>query len=67
MAYADLLSDADNPHPSRYSGGEHEEMLQACGFSIPGLPSQQRACEDSGARKLTEVDFGDFGCFVCYK
>ncbi|MYC96581.1 MAG: class I SAM-dependent methyltransferase [Caldilineaceae bacterium SB0661_bin_32] len=67
LAYADLLSDADNPHPSRYSGDEHEEMLRACGFSIPGLPSQQRGYEDSGARELTEVDFGDFGCFVCCK
>lgn len=56
LVYSDLLLDADDPHPSRFTEGQHEEMLQAAGFApVPA------AKETAGA---AAVRFGDFGCFT---
>ena len=67
LAYGDLLYDAKDPHPSRYSRKHHEEMLRACGFSIPASPSNERGRGDSGFQGFAAAAFGDFGSFACYK
>ena len=67
LAYADLLFDAESPHASRYSRDEHEEMLQACGYSNSGKLSTDRRREESGRQGFDTDIFGDLGCFVCYK
>lgn len=67
LAYADLLFDAESPHSSRYSKDEHEEMLQACGYSNSGNLSTDRGGEGSGRQGFETDSFGDLGCFVCYK
>lgn len=67
LAYADLLFDAESPHSSRYSKDEHEEMLQACGYSNSGDFSTDRRSEEPGRQGFETDRFGDLGCFVCYK
>ena len=67
LAYCDLLYDAEDPHPSRYSVEKHVEMLRACGFSIPGGPSTERGCGDSVSQDFASAAFGEFGSFACYK
>ena len=67
LAYADLLLDAESPHPSRYSRDEHEEMLQACGYSNSSDLSTGRRREETGIQGFDTDGFGDFGCFAGYK
>ncbi len=67
LAYGDLLFDAEVPHPSRYSREEHEEMLRACGFSIPGASIAEKVGDYSGPRGYAFAAFGEFGTFACCK
>lgn len=67
LAYGDLLFDADDPHPSRYSSEEHDKMLRECGFSVSGGSSVDRNRVESCTQGIENVTFGDFGCFACYK
>lgn len=67
LAYADLLFDAESPHPSRYDRDEHEEMLQACGYAKSSDLSTGRRRAEAGIQGFDTAGFGDFGCFVCYK
>jgi SAM-dependent methyltransferase len=55
LAYGDLLLDAKNPHPSRFTAVQHKEMLRAAGF-VPDNAAQ--LVDSAGA-----VRFGSFGCF----
>jgi len=55
LIYGDLLVNADNPHTSRFTEGQHEEMLRAAGF-----PETQ---DRRGADGAATARFGDFGCF----
>ena len=59
LAYGDLLLDAQNPHPSRFTAAQHDEMLRAAGFA-PGNAAQ---LVDSAET----VRFGRFGCFRSYQ
>ena len=65
LAYGDLLFDAKNPHSSRYSVEEHEEMLHSCGFSAPGSSLTDGGRQDSGSRGIAAAVYGEFGTFVC--
>ena len=56
LVYGDLLLDADDPHPSRFTEGQHEEMLRAAGFAP--------APAGRGTAGAAAVRFGDFGCFT---
>ena len=67
LAYGDLLLDTESPHPSRYGKDEHEEMLQACGFSSSSNLSAKLHREESGSQGIATDKFGDLGCFACYK
>lgn len=55
LVYSDLLLVADEPHPSRFTEVQHEEMLRAAGFTH--LPARKGAVGAATAR------FDDFGCF----
>ena len=66
LAYADLLLDLESPHSSRYSSNEHQQMLQACGYSNSRDQSTASRAE-TGPRIFDTATFGDFGCFACYK
>lgn len=55
LIYGDLLVNADNPHTSRFTEGQHEEMLRAAGF--PEIQDRR------GADGAATARFGDFGCF----
>ena len=65
LAYGDLLLDAENPHPSRYSLEEHEEMLHSCGFSVPGTSPTDCGRQNSGSRGFAAARYGEFGTFAC--
>ncbi len=65
LAYGDLLLDAENPHSSRYSRAEHEEMLRQCGFSIPEPSTPDRARDGTCSQGYAAAAFGDFGTFAC--
>ncbi|MDE0461088.1 MAG: class I SAM-dependent methyltransferase [Caldilineaceae bacterium] len=67
LAYGDLLLDAENPHPSRYSLEEHEEMLRSCGFSVPGTSPTDCGRQNSGSRGFAVARYGEFGTFACCK
>ena len=67
LAYADLLYDAQNPHSSRYTLEEHEEMLHSCGYSISGRSSTEGVVGDSGFQDYAAAKFGEFGAFSCRK
>lgn len=67
LAYADLLYDAQNPHSSRYTLEEHEEMLRSCGYSISGRSSTEGVVGDSGFQDYASAVFGEFGAFACRK
>lgn len=67
LAYADLLLDPESPHSSRYSSDEHQQMLQACGYSNSRDLSTGPRRAETGPRVFDTATFGDFGCFVCCK
>ena len=67
LAYGDLLLETDNPHPSRYSRADHEEMLRACGFSLPESTTAENLSDGPGSRGYAAAAFGDFGTFACRK
>lgn len=52
LVYADLLQDPDEPHPSRFTVRQHQELLSAAGYA-PIVAGQAGA----------EASFGYFGCF----
>ena len=57
LIYSDLLLDAEDPHPSRFTAARHAEMLHAAGFTPDDVATP--AVSDATVR------FGDFGCFRC--
>ena len=57
LAYGDLLLDVENPHPSRFTAAQHEEMLRAAGFT----PDADDAAQPSDS--AATVHFGRFACF----
>ncbi len=59
LAYGDLLLDAENPHPSRFTAVQHKEMLRTAGF----VPDNVALLVD----RAKAVRFGRFGCFRSYK
>ena len=67
LAYGDLLLDTENPHSSRYSRAEHEEMLRRCGFSIPEPSPPESVRDGLSSRGYAAAAFGDFGTFACRK
>lgn len=67
LAYGDLLYDADEPHPSRHSREEHEEMLRECGFAIPGVSTTEKMRDHSDSPGYAVATIGDFGTFSCRK
>ena len=67
LAYGDLLFDDKNPHSSRYSHLEHQEMLRASGFSQAGAPTVDEDGPGFSTDRYASESFGGFGCFACYK
>jgi len=67
LAYGDLLLDIENPHSSRYSRADHEEMLRACGFSLPESTTAENLSDGLSSRGYAAAAFGDFGTFACRK
>ena len=67
LAYGDLLLDTENPHSSRYSRAEHEEMLRACGFSLPESTTTENLSDGLSSQGYAAAAFGDFGTFACRK
>ena len=59
LAYGDLLLDANNPHPSRFTAAQHEEMLRSAGF---GQNSGTQADGNAATAR-----FGNFGCFTWHR
>ncbi len=55
LVYGDLLLKSEDPHPSRFTVAQHQEMLRAAGFA------PVHAKKDTAARAAAR--FGDFGCF----
>ena len=66
LAYGDLLFDDQNPHSSRFSHQEHEDMLRACGFSLAGAPTAYKDFPRSSADGYASTAIGGFGCYACY-
>ena len=67
LAYGDLLFDDQNPHSSRFSHLEHEEMLRGCGFGQAGAPTAGKDRPGSSTDRYASTSLGGFGCFACYK
>ncbi len=67
LAYGDLLFDDQNPHSSRFSHREHEEMLRACGFSLAGAPAADKDFKGSSEDGYTSAAIDGFGCYACYR
>ena len=63
LAYADLLQDAANPHPSRYTVDQHAEMLRAAGFTPDKVDQFTRNSVAPPPTDVASARFGDFGCF----
>ncbi len=64
LAYGDLLLDDENPHSSRYSAAQHEEMLLAAGYSQDSSQLTEHRGVTSRLKGLATARFGDFGCFA---
>ena len=67
LAYGDLLLDDENPHSSRYSAAQHEEMLLAAGYSQDSGQLTEHRGVTSRLKGFATTRFGDFGCFACLK
>ena len=67
LAYGDLLLDDENPHSSRYSAAQHEEMLLAAGYSQDSGQLTEHRGVTSRLKGFATARFGDFGCFACLK
>ena len=67
LAYGDLLLDDENPHSSRCSAAQHEEMLLAAGYSQDSGQLTEHRGVTSRLKGLATARFGDFGCFACLK
>lgn len=66
LAYGDLLFDDQNPHPSRFSRSQHEDMIREAGFALGGGPAGERGGPGPSQGDSTNTIMGGFGCFACY-
>lgn len=67
VAYGDLLLDARNPHTSRYTAAQHEEMLRAAGFTTDKDSQPARSATELQESSPAGAGFGNFGCFLGIK